>query len=270
MIDVQALAKEMRTAQDGARLITPFTQRIAGFDGAVAVEVSRLLHDARVRAGAQPIGRKIGFTNFNIWPEYGVYAPIWGFMYASTVDRAQDQRATTRISHLAQPRIEPEIALHFKSSPPLTDDPAAILSCVDWVAHGFEIVQSNFPDWKFAAADTMAQNALHGHYLLGAPKRVEDLGPDPVRRLATFTITLSCNGQLRERGTGANVLGSPLAAIAHLLKVLAQTPSMPPLTAGEIVTTGTLTRALPIVPGQTWSTVLDGIDLPGLTETFVP
>jgi 2-oxo-3-hexenedioate decarboxylase len=189
-------------------------------------------------------------------------------MYESTVAYARDGRATTRISHLAQPRIEPEIAFHFKSPPPTTDDAPAILACVDWIAHGFEIVQSNFPDWKFAAADTIAQNALHGHYLVGTPRRVEDFGPGLVDRLAKFTIALSCDGELRDRGTGANVLGSPLAAIAHLLQVLAQLPKMPSLAAGEIVTTGTLTRALPIQPGETWSTTLDGIELPGLTETF--
>jgi len=265
---LDAIAEELKAAQDEGRQIAPFTGRVPGFDNTRAYEVSRLMHEARMRDGARPVGRKIGFTNFNIWPEYGVYAPIWGFMYESTVAYARDERATTRISHLAQPRIEPEIVFHFKAAPPTTRDPAAILECVDWIAHGFEIVQSNFPDWKFAAADTIAQNALHGHYLVGTPRRVQDLGTGLVDRLAKFTIELSCNGQRRDRGTGANVLGSPLAAIAHLLQVLAQMPQMPPLAAGEIVTTGTLTRALPIQPGETWSTTLDGVDLPGLSETF--
>jgi len=268
VIDLDAIAAEVKAAQDEVRQIPPFTGRVAGFDNAAAFEVSRLMHESRLREGAKPVGRKIGFTNTNIWPEYGVYAPIWGFMYESTVAYAQDGRATTRTSRLAQPRIEPEIVFHFRAAPPTTDDPAAILACVDWIAHGFEIVQSNFPDWKFAAADTIAQNALHGHYLVGAPRRVQDLGVDLIERLAKFTIALSCNGALRDRGTGANVLGSPLAAIAHLLQVLAQLPKIPPLAAGEIVTTGTLTRALPIQPGETWSTTLDGIDLPGLAETF--
>ena len=267
-MDLDLIAREMQAAQDGARLIAPFTNRIPGFDNAAAYEVARRLHAARVRAGWKTVGRKIGFTNFNIWPEYGVYAPIWGNMYESTVAYAVDQRATVRIAHLAQPRIEPEIAMRFKSAPPVSDDPAAILACVDWIAHGFEIVQSNFPDWKFAAADTIAQNALHGHYVIGTPKRVDELGPDLVSKLKSFTIALSCDGEARDRGGGANVLGSPLAAIAHLLKVLAEQPQMPPLAAGEIVTTGTLTRALPIRPGETWSTALDGIDLPGITATF--
>jgi 2-oxo-3-hexenedioate decarboxylase len=41
-----------------------------------------------------------------------------------------------------------------------------------------------------------------------------------------------------------------------------------PVQAGEIVTTGTLTAARPVSPGETWATRLDGIDLPGLSMTF--
>jgi 2-oxo-3-hexenedioate decarboxylase len=42
----------------------------------------------------------------------------------------------------------------------------------------------------------------------------------------------------------------------------------PPLAAGEIVTTGTLTRAMPIRPGETWSTSLHGIPLNGARLRF--
>ena len=40
------------------------------------------------------------------------------------------------------------------------------------------------------------------------------------------------------------------------------------LPAGFVVSTGTLTRALPIVPGQVWST-RDALDLPALTLRVV-
>jgi 2-oxo-3-hexenedioate decarboxylase len=46
-------------------------------------------------------------------------------------------------------------------------DNAALLSCVAWVAHGFEIVQSIYPDWKFSPADSAAANGLHGALLIG-------------------------------------------------------------------------------------------------------
>jgi 2-keto-4-pentenoate hydratase len=60
------------------------------------------------------------------------------------------------------------------------------------------------------------------------------------------------------------VLGSPLRALAYLVDVLAAQPKFAPLAAGEIVTTGTLTSALPVRAGDIWSTVIEGIDVPGM------
>jgi 2-oxo-3-hexenedioate decarboxylase len=50
--------------------------------------------------------------------------------------------------------------------------------------------------------------------------------------------------------------------------VLARLPQFPPLAAGEVVTTGSLTSALLVAPGETWSTTLSGIALPPLAITF--
>jgi 2-oxo-3-hexenedioate decarboxylase len=71
-----------------------------------------------------------------------------------------------------------------------------------------------------------------------------------------------------DRGRAANVLDGPLSTLRHVVAVLARDPVNPPLAAGEIVTTGTLTRALPIVPGQTWTTALRGVSLAGLSVRF--
>ena len=51
-------------------------------------------------------------------------------------------------------------------------DETASLSCLDWVAHGFEMVDSIFPQWKFSAADTVAANGVHGALLIGARHRI--------------------------------------------------------------------------------------------------
>jgi 2-oxo-3-hexenedioate decarboxylase len=245
--------------------IQPFTQKLDGFDSAAGYDVARLIHAARVAGGAIPVGRKIGFTNRNIWPEYGVYEPIWAHVYDTTVTRLPNSTGTCGLAGFADPRIEPEIVLHFRTSPPVTDDLAKILGCIDWIAHGIEIVQSHFPDWKFQAADTIADSSLHAALLVGEPRDVEQLGPDLAPRLESFTISMSCNGTERDRGRGSNVLDSPLAAVAHLISVLARQPDSKPLEAGELVTTGTLTRALPIRAGEKWTTSLQGIDLPGIS-----
>jgi 2-oxo-3-hexenedioate decarboxylase len=84
------------------------------------------------------------------------------------------------------------------------------------------------------------------------------------QRLATFRIGLYRDGSLMREGGGELVLGSPLSALAHAVSLLASLPNHPPIMPGEIVTTGTLTDAMPISPGETWSTRLHGLPLPGL------
>ena len=261
----QSVAEEMKAAQDRCRQIQPFTSRFAGFANDAAYEVARLIHEARMAEGAVPVGRKIGFTNRTIWAEYGVYEPIWAHVYDTTVRRLSNSSGACALTRFADPRIEPEIVFHFKSAPPVTDSPAEIVRYVDWIAHGIEIVQSHFPDWKFQAADTIADSSLHATLLVGEPRTVEQLGPDLVTRLEKFTIALSCDGEERDRGGGTNVLGSPLAAIAHLIGVLERQPNGKPLQAGELVTTGTLTRALTIRAGEKWTTQLYGLELPGIS-----
>ena len=86
--------------------------------------------------------------------------------------------------------------------------------------------------------------------------------------LPVSEVTLSRDGSVVDRGVGANVLGSPTLALAHLAGVLASQPSAPPLTAGEIVTTGTITNAWPVAAGERWTSDYGVLGLGGLTLTF--
>ena len=264
------LATELLDALDRNVLIEPITDRHPDFDEADAYRVNAELFRRRAARGEKPIGRKIGFTNRTIWPEYGVYTPMWAHVYDTTVQFFEGNGGTQKIGHLAQPRIEPEILLHFKDSPVGAKTEAEILECIDWIAHSVEIVQSHFADWKFKAADTAAAFGLHGALMVGPPRPIADLGTpeDLIAKLRTFNIALSKNGEVQARGGGFNVLDSPLLAFAHLQTVLEGLPQFEPVQAGEIVTTGTLTAAMPIEPGQTWSTEFDGIGLDGLRIQF--
>jgi 2-oxo-3-hexenedioate decarboxylase len=71
------------------------------------------VHQHRLERGEKPVGRKIGFTNRAIWSQRGLDAPIWGYVYDSTVQYAGTEPAQIGIAHLIQPRIEPESQLHF-------------------------------------------------------------------------------------------------------------------------------------------------------------
>ena len=266
--NLQKIAKDMKSTQDQNRQIVPFTSWIKDFGNTEAYAVANMIHKMRMNEGAKQIGRKIGFTNSEMWSVYGVDEPIWAYIYDTTVVRLNSQNAKCYIGQFSEPKIEPEVVLHFCSTPSFDAEPAEILNCIDWIAHGIEIVQSHFPDWKFQTADTIADCGLHAKLIVGEPQNVNFLGPGVLSNLETFNITLSCDGDLREQGSGSNVLGSPIRAVAHLLKVIAKHPDASSLQPGELVTTGTLTTALSINAGQNWTTNLKGIKLPGISITF--
>jgi len=194
---------------------------------------------------------------------------MWAHVWSHTVRYAVDGQATLSLQSLMQPRIEPEVVFGLDAQVPLTDDPLAVLACVDWIAPGFEIVQSHFPDWKFKAPDCTAAFALHGALVVGTavPVTAESRAA-LAATLPAFALTLARGDTVMERGVGANVLKSPALAIAHLARVLAGLPKFPPLAAGEIVTTGTITDAWPVAAGETWSSDYGALGLEGLTLTL--
>ncbi len=225
---------------------------------------ARRLHEARVLEGWRPVGRKIGFTNRRIWPLYGVYEPIWGWVYERTLIQAEGNSATVPLWGLQQPRIEPEICFKLRAAP-RSSKPADLVEALEWVAHSVEIVQCDQPGWKTSLEHSTGLNGLHGRLVLGSsvppPENLESLLP-------AIEMVLRKGEDIVDRGTGDIVLGSPLAALAHLVDLLARQAWAAPLAAGEIISTGTLTDAHPVAPGEAWHTELVGLPLAGLHLRF--
>jgi 2-oxo-3-hexenedioate decarboxylase len=257
----EAIAEEALAVLGSGRQIAPFSQRYAGLELKTAYDVTAALCKRRLERGERAIGRKIGFTNRTIWDEYNVRAPIWGYVYDTSVHDLLGIEGAFSLAGFAEPRIEPEIMFGLAAAPSPAMSQDELLGCIDWIAHGFEIVQSIFPNWKFRLTDTVAAYGLHGALLIGPKHRA--VGNAEV--LAKFEIDLFRNEQFMDHGQAENILGGPLYALQHLAEVLAEDDSNPPLAAGEIVTTGTLTRAFPISPGERWSTRLSGIALDGVS-----
>jgi 2-oxo-3-hexenedioate decarboxylase len=265
----RCIADEVLAAFDTGRSITPFSTRMQRFGLDEAYAATAELRQLRQRRGEIQCGRKIGFTNRGIWTQYGVTAPIWGDMFSTTIHRLAGENDHFSLIGLAEPRIEPEIVFKLAGVPRPDMDETELLDCIEWMAHGFEIVQSIFPAWRFSTADTVAAGGLHGALLLGPTMSLDRAATSDLRdALARFELTLVCGSAVIDRGRGANVLDSPLSALRYLVDLLAGDHSNPPLRAGEIVTTGTLTAAFPVTAGETWSTKLSGLSLAGLTVTF--
>ena len=179
---------------------------------------------------------------------------------------APDGNATIALAPAGAPRIEPEVVFGLRGPVPPNGNARDVLDAVAWIAPGFEIVQSHFPGWKFSSADCTAAFGLHRALVVGPHTALTDAARDAcAASLPAFELTLRRGEAVIERGIGANVLDSPALALAHLARVLADQPAMPPLAPGELVTTGTITDAWPVAPGDTWSSDYGTLGLPGLT-----
>jgi 2-oxo-3-hexenedioate decarboxylase len=255
-IEVWAAAA-VAALEDGHQ-IAPFSAGYPTFSLAEAYRVTTAVRRLRKTRGETPVGRKIGFTNRLTWPDH---APMWGYVYDRTVHDLATIGGAFSLAGLAEPRIEPETAFRLAAAPAPAMDERALLGCIDAVAHGFEVVQSIFPDWTFTAPDAVAGFGLHGALLLGPWRPVARREEAWEAELKRFTVDLVCNGAVIDQGRAANVLGGPLTALRHLVDLTASDAVNPPLGAGEIVTTGTLTRVPPVAPGQTWTTAVTGIAL---------
>jgi 2-oxo-3-hexenedioate decarboxylase len=266
-LDVKGVANEVVASLAGHCQIPTFSSRPGGLTLAQAYGVTQLLRAAFEARGEKITGRKIGFTNREMWKVYSVQSPIWGY----ATNRTTYELASTKVmpvKDFTEPRIEPEIIFGLKAAPLPGMNEAALLDCIEWVSLGYEIVQSIFPGWKFAAADTVAANGVHGALMIGPRHAIAQRRTEWQRELATFGVELYCNGNLSQRGGGALVLDSPLLALRHLIELLANDSHNPPLHAGEVISTGTLTLAMPVSGGETWSAKVIGIPLEEIALCF--
>ena len=262
-MDEATLAQDLLAAYDGAQQIALPSAGAGGLTVASAYALADRLRGLRLARGERPRGYKIGFTNRGIWARYQVFEPIWAPVWDRTLQLLDGVEASVSLQGLVQPRLEPEIVFDFARAPRAGMGAGELATCLDWVAHGFELVHTHFEGWRFTAADTVADFGLHGRLLVGPRVPVAAfarLGDE----LAGLDLTLSCDGTDVETGHGRNVLDGPLNALRLWVDAMAQRTPQWPIGPGDIVTTGTLTDAWPLSPGQSWQSRLTDPRLPGL------
>ena len=238
----QRVAVPLRGAERRADLMTP-QALLAHYDeaelwpsrreDAASLDVAAAYRDAlavralRIGRGERPVGYKIGFTNRTIWERYGVFAPIWGPVWNTTLTVC-DGRGAVDLSGTCQPRLEPEIVFGIAETPPADASLEDLFACIDWLAPGFEVVQSHCVNWKFTAAETVADGALHARLLIGRRTSVREFAAsgkalDVV--LAKARVRLLRGEALIDEGTGINVLDGPLHALHHFVHEMQRCPA---------------------------------------------
>ncbi|MFN8936053.1 MAG: 2-keto-4-pentenoate hydratase [Pseudomonadota bacterium] len=260
---IDALARELLAAWDATACVPLPSARPGGLATAEAYAVGERLRALRIARGERPVGWKIGFTNRGIWERYGVYQPMWAPVWDTTTELLEGATCTLSLAGLRLPRLEPEVAFGLKSAPRAGMSLAELQGCIDWVAHGFEVVHTHYEGWRFAAPDTAADFALHGRLRVGPRVPVADW-PTLDADLSALQVELLCDGVVKDRGQGSIVLDGPLRALQAMVEAMAGTTPAWRIAAGDVVTTGTITDAWPLVPGQRWSTRLSNPRLEAL------
>ena len=126
--------------------------------------------------------------------------------------------------------------------PPVTA--VDVLAATDAVVPVVEVVDSRIEGWELTAGSAIADNALAARVVHG-----DAIGDPSGVDLSLEGVVVRRNGERVATGVGADVLGSPARVVAWLADALADRDER--LTAGDLISTGSLTELIPFEPGDT-------------------
>ena len=217
---------------------------------AAAYAVQNINTQRRLATGERLVGRKIGLTSLAVQQQLGVDSPDFGALFASMAVGHGEEIAASR---LMQPKVEAEIALVLERDLNHSCHTVAdIISATAYALPAIEVVGSRIANWDIRLADTVADNASSGLFVLGSR---------PVK-LSKFDL-INC-GMVMERrgdqvslGLGAACLGNPLNAAVWLANMMARVGS--PLRAGDVLMTGALGPMVAVQPGDVFNAQIEGL-----------
>jgi 2-keto-4-pentenoate hydratase len=223
-----------------------------------AYAVQMELTAARLAARARIVGHKIGLTSPAVQQQLGVDRPDFGILFDDMDVSGIDP---IPVGGLLQARIEAEVAFLLRADLTGEITPEGVRAAVDTMAPALEIVDSRIAGWDISIADTVADNASSGLFVLG-PARVGLDELEPVN----VGMQLSVDGVVVSKGSGAACLGDPLAALAWLAAAAQDLGD--PLRAGQVVLSGALGPMVPVRPGMRAAATLTGLG--SVTAHFGP
>jgi 2-keto-4-pentenoate hydratase len=196
-----------------------------------AYAVQRAIIERRVAGGARVVGRKIGLTAPAVQRQLGVDRPDFGVLLD---DMVVADRGIVSVRRLLQPKIEAEVAFVLGAD---IDDAyvtaESVRAAVDYAVAALEIVDSRIAGWDITYADTVADNASSGLFVLGNQRRtLAEFEPADVR------MSMTLGPAEVSTGAGRDCLGDPLNALAWLARTAAEFGD--PLRAGQIILSGAL------------------------------
>lgn len=238
---VAEAAARLRAAAADRQPCPPIRDLVGATDVAAAYAVQDRNTRDRLAAGAVVVGRKIGLTSEVVQRQLGVDQPDFGVLFA---DMEVADGGVAPMDRLLQPKVEAELA--FGLAADLADgdlDDAQVRAAIAWAAPALEIVDSRVVGWDISFADTVADNASSGLFVIGTP-HVDLAAIDPV----SVEMSMSLNGVEVSVGRGSASLGDPVVALAWLARTAREFGE--PLRAGQVVLSGALGPMVAVAAGD--------------------
>jgi 2-keto-4-pentenoate hydratase len=239
---ITGAAEAIWQARSSGVSIAPISQTFGISTLQDAYAISRINVNRHVTEGTRRvIGHKVGLTSKAVQQQLGVAQPDFGtllddmeFLHGQEVPMAR----------LIQPKIEAEVAFVLGSDL-VGENPSwsEFIQAVAFALPALEIVDSAITDWKISLADTVADNASCGLYVLG-----DQPSPLGAVSLGNLGMQMSINGTTVSVGTGAACLGHPLRAAYWLAQTLANLGEG--LHAGQVILSGALGPMVPVKAGD--------------------
>jgi 2-keto-4-pentenoate hydratase len=232
-----AWAERLEVARRTRTPTSPLSKEVGTIDIADAYAIAQTIVQRRVERGARVIGHKIGLTSLAVQEQLGVDQPDYG---ALLDEMLIPDGGVVSLHDMIAPRVELELA--FTLCEPLAGpgvEPNDVDRATASVRPAIEIVDSRIADWRITFADTVADNASSGAFVLGGDEVPLD-AIDP----AGIHAVLERNGEAVERGDSSAVLGDPRRAVAWLANALGDLGTV--LQPGEVILSGACTRMVAV------------------------
>lgn len=248
---IQQIATYLLDAEYKKREVVKVTAAIKPdltFDEAYLVQEE--IVRTKLAEGKKIIGPKMGLTSFAKMKQMGVNDPIYGYVFDYMLI---DNGGKVSLSDLIHPKVEAEIAFVMGEDvegPGITG--AQVLAATEYVLPALEIIDSRYENFNFTLPDVVADNASTSRVVFGTSLKK----PDQFE-LDLVGTTLTINGEIKELGAGAAVLGHPANSIAMLANMLAQKGEK--VKKGDIILTGGITGAVMLSKGDVVSGKFDGL-----------
>lgn len=234
--------------------VQPFGRSLTLEDGLCAQ--SRLVPAMREHLG-EVVGWKVGLTNDAAQKRFGVSHPLAGPIYAATV-RARSGD-TLPADFAAVPVVEADLIVRVKDAAiaEAGEDHVAILRQIDQVIPFIEL-----PDLALADLGKMdGPNLL----AIGVGARLgvvgEPITPEATEEFATrlgrMTVRFTSDQKELATAPGSALLGHPLNVIPWLVKDLKARGMA--LKAGDLISLGGFSPAMPAEKGRTYTTTYTGL-----------